>query len=323
MYDVITAGSAVVDAFFYTNVKEISINNIKEICYPAGAKILIKKSHFFTGGGATNTAVAFSRLGFKTGCIIKVGNDSNGKKILKELKNEKIDFLGKISKNDHTDFSVILDSYEHERTIFNYKDASNKLKYSDINFKKLNTKWFYFSSLMDQSFITLKKLAGFAKEHNIKVALNTSQYLAEKGPKILKPILDATNILILNKEEAELLIGKDKIENLLKKIFHLGIEIVCITDGKNGSYVYDGSYLYYQYPHNIKIVERTGAGDAYASTFVAGMIKKNDIEFAMDIALANAESIITHMGAKNILLSYPRTLKIIKKHPSKIIKREI
>jgi len=71
----------------------------------------------------------------------------------------------------------------------------------------------------------------------------------------------------------------------------------------------------------VKIIETTGAGDAFASSFLSGMIKKNNIEFALKLARTNAESVIQHHGAKTGLLTYNKALKIMKKQPSKITKR--
>src|SRR3989344_2776592 len=130
-YDIITVGSAVMDVFLDTDVHEHG----KEICYTIGAKIKVKDLKFSTGGGGTNTAVAFSKFGLKTGYIGKLGKDENAKVILRELENEKVDFLGvKDAKGkEHTGYSVVLDSKEHDRTILTYKGINDKLKFSELN----------------------------------------------------------------------------------------------------------------------------------------------------------------------------------------------
>ena len=167
----------------------------------------------------------------------------------------------------------------------------------------------------------MEKLASYASKNNIKIAFNISPYLAKKGKKFLGNILKKTSILILNKEEAELLSGKkDKVGNLLKNLSKLGLSIVAITDGEKGVYAYDKKNMYYGKPHNVKIVETTGAGDAFASSFLSGIIKKNDIKFAIDLGMTNAESVIQHHGAKEILLTYSEALKAMKKRLRKIIK---
>jgi len=323
MYDIITVGSATIDVFAHTKSALIKIKTFSSeedlIAYPSGSKILIKKLRFTIGGGGTNTAVSLARLGHKVAYLDSLGNDENGRRVIDLLKKEKIDFIGKLT-NDITGYSIILDSIEHDRTILTYKGANNKLKFSSINKKKLKTRWFYFSSMISESFRTLEKLAEFAEKNNIKIVFNPSTYLAEKGKDYLKNILIRTTILILNNEEASLLVGKNNVKTMLKELYKLGPEIIIITDGKKAINAYDGKNIYVLIPNKIKVVESTGAGDAFASSFLSGMIKKNDVEFALKMGLANSESVITNSGAKNKLLKYNEILKAIKKKSAKIKK---
>ena len=321
MYDVITVGSATVDVFVDTDSELITIKTKKEeeelIAYPSGTKQLITGLDFLTGGGGTNTAVAFSRLGHKVGYVGKLGDDINGKSILKVLKKEKVDYLGVIG-DEMTSYSVILDSIEHDRTILAYKGAINTLKFSEINKRKLKTRWFYFSSMMEQSYKVLEELAHFAKKKNIKIAFNPSSYLAEKGSTFLGEVLKHTTILVLNKEEAELIVGKGSEKDLLWKLHELGPETVVITDGKNGCSCYHEKKFYKLPAHGIKVIESTGAGDAFASGFLSGMIKKNNVRFALELGLANSESVIVHKGAKAGLMTYKQAIAHMKKMPAKI-----
>lgn len=323
MYDVITVGSSTVDVFAKTKFSEIiKIKGERDLlAYPTGSKILIEELKFTTGGGATNTAVALSRLGHKVACISKMGCGANADKIKRHLKRDKVDTsLIVCTKNGRTGYSIILDSLEHDRTILAFKGSNNDLKFSELNLRKLNTKWFYFSTMMHRSFKTLEKLAKFAEKKGIKIAFNASSYLAEKGVSYSKEILKRTHIFVLNKEEAASMTKKNKLEDMLKALQKLA-KIIIITDGKKGVNAYDGKYIYTLKPNKIKIVETTGAGDAFACTFLCGMIKKNDIEFALKLANANAESVIQHHGAKNKLLTYKEALKTMKKDHTKVTKK--
>ncbi len=330
MYDVIAVGSAAIDTFVNTRSELIKIidhigkrkKSLDFIAYPVGSKLLIKDLDFLTGGGGTNVAVAFSRLGLKTGYLGNLGSDSNAELILKELKKEKIKFIGTRSKG-FSGFSVILDSIEHERTILAYKGANNFLDYKKINLRKLKTKWFYFTTMMQQSFKTQEKLAQFAEKNKIKVAFNPSSYLARKGAHYSKNIIKRTELLVLNDEEAGLLVGVDKTKEMIKKLHKLGPNMVVITEGKHGVHASDGKHLYSLIPHKIKVVEATGAGDAFTSSFLAGIVKRNNIEFALELGLTNAESVIQYYGAKNKLLTWKEALKEINKSKFKINKSKI
>lgn len=326
MYEIITIGSSTVDVFAKTKFSELikivdSKGETDLLAYPTGSKILIEKLNFTTGGGGTNTAVALSRLGHKVACISKMGYGANAEKVIKHLKKDNVDSsLIVCDKNGRTGYSIILDSIEHDRTILTFKGSSNDLRFNEINLKELNTKWFFFCTMMGESFKTLEKLAKFAENSGIKIAFNASQYLAEKGIEYSKEILKRTDIFVLNKEEASLMTNKSKIEDMFKVLLKL-VKIAVITDGKNGASACDGKYIYTIKANSIGVVETTGAGDAFASSFLSGIIKKNNIEFALKLARTNAESVIQNHGAKTGLLNYKEALKIMKKQPSKIRKK--
>ncbi|MBD3313757.1 carbohydrate kinase family protein [Candidatus Woesearchaeota archaeon] len=322
MYDVITIGSATVDVFVNTHkdkVVKAKHHKTEEFltCYPLGSKMLIKDLNFTTGGGGTNTAASFSKLGLKTAYCGNIGDDMNGEMVVQDLKKHGIDFIGTKS-DDKTNYSVILDSVKHDRTILAYKEASSKLDLSRLNKNKLKAKCFYFSSMIGKSFQTSLKLMEYALGNKIKVAFNPSTYEVEKGKSKLKPCLKKTDVLIFNKEEASILAGMDydtDINTLLSEIRKLGPKILVITQGSKGAFCSDGINIYSIKSRDIEVVETTGAGDAFASGFVTGIIKDKDIEFCMKLGLVQAESVIQHHGAKNRLLSWSQALKDMKNCP--------
>lgn len=297
-FDIVSFGSAVLDVFVITDISEKK----GFMNYPVGEKILIKDLKFDVGGAGTNTAVAFSRFGFKTGCICQFGKDENGDKIKKLLKKEKVKFLGKTVAGELTGYSVILDSKGGDRTILTYKGANDEVYPSDI--KKFKTKWLYFSSLLEKSFETQKSLAEKMKNKGTKLAFNPSSYQIKNLN--LKSLLKLTDILILNKEEAEMLAeknGEGKEKDLLKALNKLTKGIIVITDKDKLITCYDGNKKYSLIPHkNIKVVERTGAGDAFASGFVAGQMIGKSIQESLELGLKESESVIKYFGAKNKLL---------------------
>ena len=327
MYDVITVGSATVDVFARTHFSElIKIIDPKGetdlLAFPSGSKILIDEIEFSTGGGGTNTAVALSRLGHKVAFVGKLGHGTNSEFIHKNLVKEKIDLLCAHGKGN-AGYSIILDTLEHDRTILAYKGINDQLSTKEIPFKRLKTKWFYFCAMLGQSFKTLEELADFAHKKNIKVAFNPSTYLAEKGIKYLRRVINNTELLVLNREEACLIAGQEPIEDVLFKLRGLGAKIVVVTDGKNQLYVIDKEHIYTARPPQVKVVDATGAGDAFAASFLSGIIRKNDVEFAIKLGLANSISVIKYYGAKNILLTNKEAMKSVKKLKIKIQKKKI
>lgn len=303
-YDIITVGSAVVDFFVGTDIKDAKGN----LCLPSGSKLLVKDFAMATGGGGTNTAVGFSKLGLKAGFFGKVGNDLHGKIILDELKNEGVDFLGLVGK-EQTGASVILDSAQRKRTVLTYKGASDFIS-SDSFSRNLDAKWFYLSSLIGKSLKTEIEIAKIAKARGIKVAYNVSSYLTRRGVGAIRGILKNTDVLILNDEEARDLIPHGNFFNGLLKF---GPKIICVTYGEKGSECFDGARFYRAIPRRVKVVEMTGAGDAFASGFIAGIILNEDIATSMKFGSVNAASVIQGKGAKNGLLSLREIRNIVGK----------
>ncbi len=306
MLDIITIGSATIDTFITTDVKTLKIKTKKDnqeyIALPYGSKILINTLHHHTGGGGTNTATTFAKAGLKTGFFGNIGIDHNGEKILKELKLSKIKFLGKV--HGKTGQSTIID-VDQDRTILTYKGCNDKSPLKSKKVKKLRTKWLYIASVTEKIFSLTKEIVKFPKNNKIKVCFNPSSYMAKKGLKYISAILKNTYCLILNNEEAELLTGhkgiKENLKTLSGKIIFDGI--VVITAGKNKAYAYDSTKIYSIKPKdNIKIKETTGAGDAFASAFVLGLIKKQSIPTCMKMGMINSEHTIQHLGAKEGLL---------------------
>lgn len=311
MFDIITIGSSSVDVFIKTKSKQIDFEKIhghEDVCLPIGSKILIDEMHTSTGGGGTNSAVSFSRLGLKTAWLGVLGKGNNSHLIKNILKKEKITFLGKEKKGD-AGFSVILTGLKKNRTILAYKGVNNNLKTTDFKKSELNTKWFYCSSMMGKSWNTLLDIISST---NAKIAFNPSTYLAIKGKTFLSKILKKCNVLILNKEEAQYLINEKKnIKFLLKNIQKL-VPLVVITDGSTGASVFDGEIMLKLIPYATKVVEITGAGDAFASGFLTAHINKKPLKFCLQQGYSQAVSVISHIGAKEKLLN-KREIKNSKK----------
>lgn len=313
MYDIITFGSATFDVFAKTDSELITIKTVKSteelIAYPSGSKILMKRLEFCVGGGGTNTAVCMSRLGLKTAYVGNIGKDDAGKRVNESLKKDNVDFLGSISE-DMTNYSIILDSIGEDRTILVYKDASEKLNFDNIDKEKLMARWFYFSAL---DIKLLEKLVNFAAKKGIKVAFNPSNYLADKGSEYIQKILEKTEMLILNDEEAKLLVGNGSVPILLDRLKKLGPKIVVLTQGATGADVLYNDVIYHSDVLKVDVVETTGAGDAFGATFLSGMLLKNSVREALKMAVVNSAFVVTKIGPKSGLLTKNELDKILNK----------
>ncbi len=325
---VIAFGSASLDLFTKTTKCDVTkstcfaeVENM--LCFPHGEKIALDRIEEKLGGGGINSAVSFSRLGIKTAYIGNLGqkHDYITKKIIEDLSSEKVSFHGTFSKH-HPNLSIILESRKSDRTILTYRGASRYLDFKKIKKTELKKAgWFYFSSMKPPSLNALVKLSSFAEKNSIKITFNPSYYLVKDYRKNIIPILKRTSILILNKEEAETLLGEEcrnslkHIKKLLLSLASLGPEISIVTNGPQGVYAYSLSSgkFYHLGTKKIKVVDSTGAGDGFASAFSAGIISGKTIPFSLKLGMNNAESIIKKFGAHEGALKKTEALRLTKK----------
>ena len=259
--------------------------------------------------GGTNTAVGFARLGLKTAWIGKLGDDQTGKTVLAELKKERVNTrLATVSVGKTSGYSIILDAKGHDRTILAHKGCNDELLPSDVRLSKIKTRWVYCSSQMGRSLSTLIRIVNHAKREGISVAFNPSTYMIKNKRSTVRSLLRSTTALIFNKEEACLLVGEAPIRKTIERIHKMGPKYVVVTDGKNGAWGSYGRDVWFCKAPNVKAVEATGAGDSFATGFVAGIMKGMEVDEAMKIGMVESASVIQHLGAKNILLTWKQAI---------------
>lgn len=320
-YDFITIGGATEDITFYTR-EGVLIDNKKDIlrkkllAFEYGAKIKIDESHSTFGGGASNTAVNLAGLGFQVASLVAVGDDNRGENVVRNLKNKKVKTgLIQKKKGKDTGFSFLLVGPNNEHIVFSNRAANCDLKISPKEKRTLKkTNWAYLTSLHGDWEQILKNVFSVAK---LNKAWNPGHVQIQAGFKVLKPYLKDTRVLALNKDEAiELTLThpdyKNKnntflnnTRNLLKAIKGMGPEIAVITRGKEGANAFDGKKFYYQpVLKEKKRVDTTGVGDAFNSSFVAGLeLFKGDIKKSLRLGARNSASVIGQQGAQNGLLT--------------------
>lgn len=340
MYDVITMGSATLDAFIETDAANIlsvcSIDTKREyMSYPYGAKIEIDNFDFQTGGGAVNTATNFSTLGLNASTIVKIGDEVQGQKVIATLEEFGVDLSNIIKcKKYKTGFSIILISFQGDRTVLAHRGANAHLELCDINLEAIkNSKWLYLAPLNGNSTKVLDKVAEFAEENNVNLAINVGSSSIKQGKEYLYKILKTAEVVILNKDEAIMLTGiqerpDTKTESFSKELIHPDVikmlnelnmgsgRITIITDGKNGAYAFDSKQYYHCGEFPAKVVSTLGAGDAFSSTFVASLEKTNgDVSKSLMNASVVAASVVEHFSAQGGFITFDEIEKRLKAHP--------
>lgn len=305
MFDVISIGTATLDVFLRSPGLEVGgQGEEKDICVRYGAKLEVNEIHFESGGGGTNSAVTFARQGLKVATIVQVGDDFTGKKIVSDLQKEGVVMdLIDVKKDSYTDYSTILGAADGGRTVLVYRGKS-RLEVNDIPWEKLETKWFYVSSV-EGNLEIVKEVQRYRGAKVQKIAWNPGGRELSQKEEVLK-LLPGITLFNVNKEEMEELVGGvGNIKELLKKAQELPCEYVVITDDKNGASLWDksqGFWLHSGIFEDSPRYETTGAGDSFGSGLVSGFIKGQSLEDCLYLASANASSKVTKVGAKKGLL---------------------
>ncbi len=285
----------------------------KSLAFSPGSKVEINDMGFFTGGGASNTAVGFSRLGIKTAIVSAVGKDEDGIEIKKELLKEGVGCSDLLLETKRTSYSVILTGFGKDRVILNYSGATALLDESKkITWEKISTEWFFISSLHGKGKL-LEKIFLAAEIKKIKVAFNPGKKELELGLHALERLPGKIDVLLLNAKEALSLTGKASVEKNLS-ILAKHADIVAITDGKNRVFVCEGQKVFSKKPFDVNMLDSSGAGDAFNSGFVGALAKGKSAREALDWGIANSNSVIQFLGAKNVLLSEKGIAQFLKRH---------
>lgn len=286
---------------------------------PFGTKIPFDHSEVLPAvGNAPNAAVNFAKLGLRSGLISNVGGDQEGREILAALHKNKVDArFVRINPDNKSNYHYVL-WYKEERTIL-IKHEEYPYRWPHLRDHE-KPKWIYFSSISKHALDFHDEMIESLNRHpDIKLAFQPGTFQMEAGIERLKHVYQRSELVAVNREEAAFITGgnHDDIKDLLARVHKLGPKIVVISDGPKGSYASDGENQFKMpvYPDPAPPVERTGAGDAFTSTFVAAIIKGNTVEGALQWAPITSMNVVQHVGAQAGLLSEAQVAELLSKAP--------
>jgi len=297
-----------------------------ELCVRFGDKVPFESSEIVPAvGNSPNASVTAARLGLNSALYANIGDDNYGKDCIKALEKDNVvtKFI-KIHDDLPTNYHYVL-WYGAERTILVKHTEFPLLFPKDMP----EVGWIYLSSLAKNSLPFHKQISEFLKNNpNTKLAFQPGTFQIEFGYNELQEIYKRTEIFFCNKEEAQRILGSDEkdIKKLLEAIRNLGPKIVVITDGPNGAYAYaegpennrrNGTDIWFiqMYPDIAPPVDRTGAGDAFSSTFTVAIALGKSIPEALAWGPINSMSVVQYVGAQKGLLSLEKIEEYLKKAP--------
>lgn len=343
---VFTVGGATMDTFLqYKNPATIQIHTCDGVdsflVLREGGKVDVSSILHATGGGATNVAVGFKRLGFSVATFFKLGFDQAARDVLSELQHEGIDVESVVfSSLETTGQSFIIPSLSGDRTVFACRGANTCLLEREVPYERFaNLDCLYVSSLSGASGQLLLPLMKAAKKGGALIALNPGGSQLRNDVGRMSQALAYTDILIVNSEEAKIfmkaLIGVDdhvralaaqpesngdasapelmraphdlqtvcfSLKAFFATLHEKGPRVIVVTNGAEGVYVSARGTIYFHPSLPVEVVNTLGAGDAFGSTFVGSILAGVSIEKAIRFALLNSASVIHFLDAKTGLL---------------------
>ncbi len=354
---IFTIGGATFDIFVQAKdqaIMELSTvdSDDKWLCLKHGGKVRIDEIVETFGGGATSNGVAFARMGFDVSVVCKIGAEY-GDKVINNLSSNGVctDFVKK-TKRDRTAFSNIINTFDGDRTLLAYAGANRFFCDKDLPVKELEkADWIFLNHLTEKNSKIPDVLIKILKKNpHIKLAWNPGKEQIMSGVKKWRKLLERTEVLFLNKEEASQfaktpyqLAGNkkddpkhhihtsknflppyaDDVSEIMLEFFKNGAKKVVITDGKNGAQASDGKHIYFCPIYSHKRTDVLGGGDAFASGFTSAQISGKNLITSLIYGTLNSHSVVNQFGAQAGLLSKSEMERLYKKQDIHLAKSKL
>ena len=306
-FDIVCLGDATIDIFLPLSES----NSLNNFSFDSGEKYLADGYRLFTGGIASNVAVGLSKLNKKVAIIAEIGTDILSDKIVQNFEEDGVytKLLKRNPARTPTLSAVISNKGRH--ILF----TAHVISEHEFSFENVKSSWLLLASLGDKWKNAYQDALSYALANNTKIAFAPGGNQLREGKDSLTGFIAKTDIIFLNKEEAQSLAGEsDDVKSLLEQIKKLGAKTVVITDGLDGSYCIDeNSNVYHAGIVQTDTKETTGAGDAYTSGFLAAFISGETVENAMKWGALNSASVVQKVGAQEGLLTRDKLEEEVKK----------
>lgn len=326
-FDFVAVGDIVTDAFIRIKDAHLNCNvdtNRCEICLRFGDKVPYESVEVVSAvGNSPNAAVSAARLGLRSSIVTDMGDDVIAQDSIRALKEDGVDtgFLKK-HKGIRSNYHYVL-WYGVDRTIL-VKHNQYPYTFPDVR----EPGWLYLSSLGENSVEYHEQIAAYIREHpSVKLAFQPGTFQIKLGPQKLKDIYKRSEIFFCNVEEAQRILktAEKSIGQLLKGIHLLGPKITIVTNGPEGAYAFDGESMWFvpAFDPLKEAYERTGAGDAFASTVTVALALGKPLEEALLWGPINSGSVVQYVGAQKGLLSREKLEEYLRNAPKNYVLKKL
>ena len=317
----LSIGGATYDVFLKMNEDaEGMLNGKKVVQFPVGHKVKVKEVVESCGGGANNTAVGLARLGCEAAFCGVVGDDQWGQRMLENFIREGVNTSSVTEvEGENSSFSIVLSLASRDRTILYTPGVNEHLHDVTFDREAMHRSDAVFLNHLSETACVIEDdmIAALRGEPHIHLTWNPGGCQIDAGmqSRDKAALLKLTDLLIVNKEEAETFTKQKTVKDALKALLDAGVKNVCITDGGNGTYAADKDHCYYcPTRKDVEVFDSTGAGDAFGTGATWALITGRSLPTALVAGTLNAASVIQVLGAQGGLLKESEMLSLLSQH---------
>jgi ribokinase len=252
------------------------------------------------GGSAANTMVGLARLGCKVGFIGKVASDHEGKLQLDCFKAEGVDTEGiTVAQKGRSGAALGFVDKKGARALYINTGVNGQVEPREIKWQYVSqTQYLHLSSFVgEKSFRAQKKLLS-SLPHTIKISFDPGSVYAQRGFAAIEPMIQNSYVFMPNAGELEQLTSESDYKKGAEVILGLGVKIVAVKLGDKGCYLTDGKEKHTVEAFKVKVVDTTGAGDAFNAGFLYGLLNGKSLAECGRLGNFVASRCVMTMGAR-------------------------
>ncbi len=300
-------GNALVDALVV--VKEEKL--LDELHLPKGSMQLIDRNTYeaitartakmegskATGGSAANTILSLAHLGAKPGFIGKVSHDDNGKMYVEQFEQKGVKMIMQYDELP-TGICTSFVTPDGQRTMATYLGAAVNMQPEELTAEMFEGyTYIYIEGYLVQNHALITRIVNLAKEVGLKIVLDLASYnVVEDNREFFTRLLQDVDIVFANEDECEAFTGKS-VRKGLAEIAQL-CNVAVVKVGKDGVWVQRDNEIVQVAAVDVpKVIDTTGAGDAFAAGFLYAYARHHSLERCAVVGNLVAGEIIQGLGA--------------------------
>jgi len=279
-------------------------------------------------GAEANFAIGMTRMGFKAGFITRVSNDEFGKYVLSLLRSEGLD-TSRVTVDDEAPNGVYFIQRNYpipgKSSVIYYRkgSAASRMSVEDVDPEYITqAKLFHLTGITPALSASCKeasiKALEVASKADLTISFDTNIRLGlwskQEAKETLIPMLKKANIVLIEPQDAEILIGKRKPEDIANKLLSAGVETVVVKLGKEGAAAFTKNESARKPAFKVPIEDVIGAGDAFAAGFISSLMRGRDLDEALEIGNAAGALVVTVRGDFENMPSMDDVAKFLAAH---------